>query len=113
MPRWGGVLLTLVFSMACVNAAQAQGMWISTSTGAFNVPVRSMQELKFTETVRQGFDFSCGSAALATLLTYHYDRDQEASPDKGDRIMSGHPTRKEPHESQVIGDARSQMVLDA
>ena len=75
MPRWGGVLLTLVFSMACVNAAQAQGMWISTSTGAFNVPVRSMQELKFTETVRQGFDFSCGSAALATLLTYHYDRE--------------------------------------
>lgn len=31
-----------------------------------------MQELKFSETVRQGFDFSCGSAALATLLTFHY-----------------------------------------
>jgi hypothetical protein len=33
-----------------------------------------METLKFTRTVRQGFDFSCGSAALATLLTYHYDR---------------------------------------
>jgi len=50
-------------------------MWFSTSAGAFDVPVRSMQELKFTETIRQGFDFSCGSAALATLLTYHYDNE--------------------------------------
>jgi len=33
-----------------------------------------MQELRFLETVRQGFDFSCGSAALATLLSFHYDR---------------------------------------
>ena len=38
------------------------------------MPVRSMQELRFVETVRQGNDFSCGSAAIATLLTYHYER---------------------------------------
>jgi len=42
--------------------------------GNFEVPVESMEALKFTETVRQGYDFSCGSAALATLLTYHYGR---------------------------------------
>ena len=35
-----------------------------------------MQELKFTKTIRQRFDFSCGSAALATLLTYHYERER-------------------------------------
>ena len=75
MPWLGGLLLTLVLSVVCANTARAQGMWVSTPTGAFNVPVRSMQELKFTETVRQGFDFSCGSAAQATLLTYHYDRE--------------------------------------
>jgi predicted double-glycine peptidase len=28
--------------------------------------------LRFTTTTRQQYDFSCGSAALATLLTYHY-----------------------------------------
>jgi predicted double-glycine peptidase len=39
----------------------------------FNVPVRSMKELRFTATTRQQYDFSCGSAAVATLLTYHYD----------------------------------------
>jgi predicted double-glycine peptidase len=36
------------------------------------VPVRSMRELKFRAVIRQQFDFSCGSAAVATLLTYHY-----------------------------------------
>jgi predicted double-glycine peptidase len=38
-----------------------------------NVPTVSVQELKFEDVVRQQYDFSCGSAALATLLTYHYD----------------------------------------
>ena len=32
----------------------------------------SLQERKFHRIVQQQFDFSCGSAALATLLTYHY-----------------------------------------
>lgn len=34
--------------------------------------VRSWKEMRFAATVRQQYDFSCGSAALATLLTYHY-----------------------------------------
>lgn len=37
------------------------------------VPVTSLKDIKFRKTTRQQFDFSCGSAALATLLTYHYD----------------------------------------
>jgi predicted double-glycine peptidase len=40
--------------------------------GAYAVPVRSMQALRFASTLRQQYDFSCGSAALATLLTHHY-----------------------------------------
>jgi predicted double-glycine peptidase len=31
-----------------------------------------MQERRFTGVVRQQYDFSCGSAALATLLRHHY-----------------------------------------
>jgi len=34
--------------------------------------VTSLKEARFLETIHQQFDFSCGSAALATLLTYHY-----------------------------------------
>lgn len=54
--------------------ASSDGTWFPAPGGSFNVEVRSMQELRFLETVRQGFDFSCGSAALATLLSFHYDR---------------------------------------
>jgi len=40
--------------------------------GEYSVRLRSLKEAKFRSTVRQQYDFSCGSAALATLLTYHY-----------------------------------------
>ena len=36
------------------------------------MPVKSMKDLRFQATMRQQYDFSCGSAALATLLTHHY-----------------------------------------
>lgn len=36
------------------------------------VPVKTWKEARFTATVRQQYDFSCGSAALATLLSHHY-----------------------------------------
>jgi predicted double-glycine peptidase len=40
--------------------------------GDFTVPVKSMEERRFGTVIRQKYDFSCGSAALATLLKYHY-----------------------------------------
>ncbi|WP_372151189.1 C39 family peptidase [Vibrio renipiscarius] len=43
------------------------------SRGVFSVPVKSYKEMQFGDVVRQQYDFSCGSAALASLLTYHYD----------------------------------------
>ena len=43
------------------------------SGGAFSVPVVSMKEQRFQKTLHQQYDFSCGSAALATLLTHHYN----------------------------------------
>ena len=43
------------------------------SRGVFSVPVKSYQEMLFGDVVRQQYDFSCGSAAVASLLTYHYD----------------------------------------
>ena len=38
----------------------------------FSVPVSNLKQLRFAATLRQQYDFSCGSAALATLLTHHY-----------------------------------------
>lgn len=40
--------------------------------GAYRVHLTTLQELKFRRVIRQQYDFSCGSAALATLLSYHY-----------------------------------------
>ena len=42
--------------------------------GVETVPAKSYKELKFRTVVRQQFDFSCGSAAVATLLTYEFKR---------------------------------------
>jgi predicted double-glycine peptidase len=70
---------------ACGPIPTASGGIASFSTTAstedYLVPVRSMAETKFNTVVRQRYDFSCGSAALATLLRYHYDRgvDEEAT----------------------------------
>jgi predicted double-glycine peptidase len=40
--------------------------------GAYSVRVASIREARFAATIRQQYDFSCGSAAVATLLTHHY-----------------------------------------
>ena len=40
------------------------------------LPVNSLLGRKFETVVRQQYDFSCGSAALATLLRYHYSDPQ-------------------------------------
>jgi predicted double-glycine peptidase len=39
-----------------------------------HVRVTSYRDIPFKTVVRQEFDFSCGSAAIATLLTYHFER---------------------------------------
>lgn len=52
---------------------------VTDAARSYVVPVRSIKQIKyaraFRTTVRQRYDFSCGSAALATLLTYHYGRE--------------------------------------
>ncbi len=39
----------------------------------FDVPVRSLAELRWENVVRQQIDVGCGAAALATILTYYFD----------------------------------------
>lgn len=39
----------------------------------FNIQGKSFAERRFNTVYKQQFDFSCGSAALASLLTFHYD----------------------------------------
>lgn len=39
----------------------------------YRVPVTTLKDERFRNTIHQQYDFSCGSAAVATLLTYQYD----------------------------------------
>jgi uncharacterized protein len=69
------LLACLGFLSLCANSALAQGLLLNgAGTGGINVTLNteSFQERKYRATVAQRFDFSCGSAALATLLTYNY-----------------------------------------
>ncbi|MYM81960.1 peptidase C39 [Duganella sp. FT50W] len=60
--------------MMLAVGAQAADLPSLNGGGSYAVRVTSLKEARFLATVRQQFDFSCGSAAVATLLSYHYDR---------------------------------------
>ena len=71
----GALVLFVVVALLGARCAAAGSIWLpEIGDGSANVPSMSLAERKFKEIVRQQFDFSCGSAALATLLTYHYNR---------------------------------------
>ncbi len=68
------VLGTLLAGLSAAAPAQAGEVgFTSAAGGVFNVPITSLKEARFKRVIKQEFDFSCGSAALATLLSYHYD----------------------------------------
>ena len=52
--------------------AQADTLEFAGIGGSYAVRVTSLKEARFKATTRQQYDFSCGSAAVATLLTHHY-----------------------------------------
>ena len=58
--------LTTTAGPAAAQIALVQG------GGAYRMPVTSLRDIPFRTVVRQQYDYSCGSAALATLLRHHY-----------------------------------------
>ena len=60
-------------ALALALSAPVAGADLAVGGGSFRVNVASLKEARYQTTARQHLDFSCGSAALATLLTYHYD----------------------------------------
>jgi predicted double-glycine peptidase len=60
--------------MAAAAPAAAGQAGLSTPGGFVTVPVVSLREARFATVVRQERDYSCGSAAVATLLSFHYHR---------------------------------------
>jgi len=64
------LLVLLVLPGAAAKAASLEVR--GAQDGNYFVRVTSLKEARYATTLHQQYDFSCGSAALATLLTFHY-----------------------------------------
>jgi len=62
----------VAFALLAWASGAAQAGEVRLPGGLPTVAVKSLREMRFTAVVPQQHDFSCGAAALATLLTHHY-----------------------------------------
>jgi predicted double-glycine peptidase len=77
MLRRGAIVASAFATCAVFAAASPAAAAVTLPVAAgddFTVRVTSWRDLPFRNVVRQEYDYSCGSAALATLLRYHYGR---------------------------------------
>lgn len=74
MRTGAGLVLAMSLAIASMSAQvlAAGSVTVPGTFGGFQVAVSSVQDLRFRGVVRQRYDFSCGSAVIATLLTHHY-----------------------------------------
>lgn len=68
-------LLTAATLAASGASAVAGEFRLAVGGVSVSVPVESVRERLWRTVVRQERDYSCGAAAVATLLTYHYGRE--------------------------------------
>ena len=68
------VLVLLALLTAASAPAQAGEAVVRAGPGFFSVPVTSVKEGRFQTVIKQRYDYSCGSAAVASLLTFHYEQ---------------------------------------
>ena len=66
-PLLASTLLTFL-----AGTAQAGSVLLPVMGGINVTNIESIRERGFSRTIHQQYDFSCGSAAVATLLTYQY-----------------------------------------
>jgi predicted double-glycine peptidase len=65
------VPLLALLAATCTTAG-AQAFFPGIGGATVRLPITSMQAMRTAGTVLQKYDFSCGSAAVATLLSHHY-----------------------------------------
>ena len=69
-----GAIVLVAAGVAHSPSARAEVRLSGEAGGNYRVAVMTWWDIPFRTVVRQRYDFSCGSAAVATLLTYHYGR---------------------------------------
>jgi len=78
-------------------STSAYALDILPSRGLYRVEVKSYKEQQFGDVFRQQYDYSCGSAALATLLSYHYETPSEEEEIFSVMYQSGDKAKIEKH----------------
>jgi uncharacterized protein len=69
----GGVALSAALAAMCLaTPADAQVRTHGEAGGSYTISVTSWRDIPFRTVVRQQYDYSCGSAAVATMLRFHY-----------------------------------------
>ena len=62
----------ITVTATATNSVAAAEVQVGTMGLRMTVSLKSIKERKWKTVIRQQKDFSCGSAAIATLLSYHY-----------------------------------------
>jgi uncharacterized protein len=69
-----GVISTVFLLASAASTREAWAANIGVGAGIrIDRPLRSMKDLRDANVIKQQLDYSCGSAALATLLRYNFD----------------------------------------
>ncbi len=68
--------LSCLLPLLCGLVAPAGAQVVTEQSGViYTVPTLTFRDIPFRTVIRQKYDYSCGSAALATLLHFHYGLD--------------------------------------
>lgn len=67
------ILLFVFFFFLFSSVSRAGNIYLQIKSNSYSLPVVSMQEKRWHKIARQQYDYSCGSAVIASLLTYHYE----------------------------------------
>ncbi|MFA9441714.1 C39 family peptidase [Uliginosibacterium sp. sgz301328] len=65
-------VILILCALGAVPPAWGGDVVVEVAGGSYSLHLTSIKEMRFASTMRQQYDFSCGSAAVATLLTYQY-----------------------------------------
>lgn len=63
---------SVLAALLAAGAPASAQVTLNDGGATYSLPVTSLHDIPFRTTVRQQYDYSCGSASLATLLYYHY-----------------------------------------
>lgn len=84
-----GLLTCMLLGTTGAHAGQISFNGLTLGSGYAVASIQSFQERKFSNTIKQKYDFSCGSAALATLLLFTYHMPETESSVFIDMFLNG------------------------